>query len=55
MAFRQPGVYLGSIKDLERKEHPCFVAYADLPPEQKVKNTLFVTTVRTMTEAFGLI
>lgn len=43
----------GPIKDPEKKEHPCFVPYADLPPEQKKKDLLFVGTVRLVGSALG--
>lgn len=36
----------GPVKDAERKEHPCFVPYSELPPEQKAKDALFVGVVR---------
>ena len=41
----------GPVKDPEKKEHPCFVPYAELPPAQRHKDTLFVTTVRAVSEA----
>lgn len=31
----------GPIKDPEKKEHPCFVPYEDLPPDQQAKDYLF--------------
>lgn len=31
----------GPVKDPEKKEHPCFVPYAELPTEQKAKDYLF--------------
>lgn len=43
----------GPVKDPEKKQHPCFVPYAELPEAQKSKDALFVTTVRAMIEAFG--
>jgi hypothetical protein len=46
------GWKFGPVKDAEKKEHPCFVPYAMLPPSQKAKDTLFVTTVRTMIAVF---
>jgi len=42
------------VKDTEKKEHPCFVPYAQLPPEQKYKDTLYLATVRSMAKALGL-
>ena len=38
---RAEGWTYGQIKDVEKKEHPCFVPYADLPQEQKVKDFIF--------------
>ena len=31
----------GEIKDVEKKEHPCFLSYEELPLEQKAKDYLF--------------
>jgi hypothetical protein len=31
----------GPIKDAERKEHPCFVPYEELPADQQTKDYLF--------------
>ena len=31
----------GPVKDAEKKEHPCFRPYAELPAEQKAKDYLF--------------
>ena len=31
----------GSVKDPEKKEHPCFLPYEQLPTEQKSKDFLF--------------
>ena len=38
----------GEVKDPEKKEHPCFVPYDELPAEQKVKDALFVGVVRAL-------
>lgn len=35
----------GLVKDAEKKEHPCFVPYDQLPPEQRVKDALFFSIV----------
>lgn len=44
----------GPKKNEATKEHPCMVPYADLPPAQRLKDELFVTTVRSMAAALGL-
>jgi hypothetical protein len=31
----------GEVKDAEKKEHPCFVPYEQLPKEQKAKDYIF--------------
>jgi hypothetical protein len=31
----------GPIKDADKKEHPCFVPYEQLPTEQKAKDYIF--------------
>jgi len=36
----------GPIKDIDAKTHPCLLPYEQLPPEQRVKDTLFGATVR---------
>lgn len=36
----------GPVKDAERKEHPCFVPYDQLPLDQRVKDYLFQGVVR---------
>lgn len=38
----------GPVKDPEKKEHPCFVPYEQLPEEQKLKDTLFIAVVRAL-------
>jgi hypothetical protein len=35
----------GPVKDVEKKEHPCFVPYDQLPKEQQVKDHLFKAVV----------
>lgn len=35
----------GPVKDAEKKEHPCFVPYDELPDDQKLKDTLFLSVV----------
>ncbi len=36
----------GEVKDPEKKEHPCMVAYEELPKEQQIKDAIFIGTVR---------
>ena len=36
----------GPVKDPERKEHPCFVPYEQLPKEQQAKDFIFLAIVR---------
>lgn len=38
----------GAVKDAERKEHPCFVPYDQLPVEQKAKDYLFRAVVHAL-------
>jgi len=42
------GWVYGEVKDPEKKTHPCFRPYAELPTAQKKKDALFVLTVREM-------
>jgi hypothetical protein len=37
----------GPVKDVEKKEHPCFCDYNMLPQEQRVKDYLFKACVET--------
>lgn len=41
----------GPVKDPEKKEHPCFVPYDQLPPEQRLKDYLFGAIVKAFWEA----
>lgn len=42
---RAGGWKYGPAKDPDRKEHPCFVPYESLPPEQQAKDALFKAVV----------
>lgn len=42
---RAAGWKYGPVKDAKKKEHPCFVPYEELPPEQQKKDTLFKAIV----------
>ena len=39
------GWIFGDVKDPDKKEHPCMVPYEELPPEQRVKDSLFQAIV----------
>lgn len=38
----------GKVKDPEKKTHPCYVPYDELPAEQKAKDYIFQSIVRTV-------
>ncbi len=41
----ETGWKYGPVKDADKKEHPCFVPYNELPPEQQAKDHLFKSIV----------
>ena len=45
---RLEGWKYGPVKDPEKKEHPCFIPYEELPVEQKVKDYLFREVVHNL-------
>jgi RyR domain len=47
MEKQSQGWVYGPVKDAEKKEHPCFVPYDELPVEQRAKDHLFGAIVRT--------
>lgn len=48
---RAQGWKYGPVKDPEAKEHPCFVPYSELPPEQKAKDYIFRAIVHALGKA----
>lgn len=42
------GWVYGEAKDVEAKTHPCLVPYDELPPEQRIKDSLFIAVVSTL-------
>ena len=42
----------GEIKDAEKKEHPCFTAYENLPKAEQVKDYIFKNIVEAYKQAF---
>ena len=47
---REEGWTYGPVKDPAVKQHPCFVAYQELPAEQQVKDALFTVVVQTLSK-----
>lgn len=47
----EAGWVYGSIKDAEKKEHPCCVPYEKLPVEQQIKDHLFKAIVFALSPA----
>jgi hypothetical protein len=45
---REEGWKFGPVKDVEKKEHPCFLPYAELPAAQRVKDSLFSAVVNAL-------
>ncbi len=41
----------GPVKDPDKREHPCMVPYAELPPEQRRKDALYTRVIRAAAEA----
>jgi hypothetical protein len=40
----------GPVKDAAKLEHPCMLPYQQLPVEQRVKDSLFIGVVRTLSK-----
>jgi RyR domain-containing protein len=47
---RREGWSYGEVKDVEKKEHPCFVQFYELPVEQQAKDHLFRGIVRSLAQ-----
>lgn len=43
---QETGWKYGPVKDAEKKEHPCFVPYEQLPADQQTKDYLFGAVAR---------
>lgn len=50
----ETGWAYGPTKDAEKKLHPCFVPYEQLPPEQRLKDSLFIGIVRAFAAQYPL-
>jgi hypothetical protein len=42
----------GPVKDAEKKEHPCYVPYEELPLEQQMKDYIFCGIVKSMIKKY---
>lgn len=42
---RNEGWKFGPVKDVDKKEHPCFLPYEELPIEQRLKDYIFSAIV----------
>ena len=38
----------GPVKDFDKKTHPCFMPYHQLPVDQRVKDEMFIAIVETL-------
>lgn len=47
---RRDGWTYGPVKDAQARTHHCLVSYAELPPEQQVKDAVFVAIVGALSE-----
>ena len=45
---RNDGWVYGDVKDADAKTHPCLVPYAELPADQRTKDTLFQAVVQAL-------
>lgn len=48
---RAAGWTFGPVKDAEKKQHPCFVPYDELPMDQRLKDYLFGAIVAAFAKA----
>jgi hypothetical protein len=44
----EEGWKYGPVKDADKKEHPCYVPYEELPTEQKSKDYIFKQTIHSL-------
>lgn len=51
---KKDGWKYGKVKDVEKKEHPCYVPYADLPEEQKIKDYIFSGIVKAFVDGLAV-
>lgn len=47
---QETGWKFGIVKDVDKKEHPCFLPYDELPEDQQAKDYLFTGIVKSLTK-----
>lgn len=47
----EAGWTYGPVKDADARTHPCLVPYAELPPQERVKDAVFTAVVTAMRTA----
>ena len=50
---REDGWVFGETKDAALKTHPCLIPYAELPPEQRAKDAIYIGVVRAFVAALS--
>lgn len=50
---QEEGWKYGEVKDVDKKEHPCYVPYEQLPFEQRLKDYLFKSVVLAFVSAYN--
>lgn len=50
---RAEGWKYGPVKDPVKKEHPCFLPYAELPAAQRAKDEIYIAVVKAVAAALG--
>lgn len=50
---KKDGWKFGEVKDPEKKTHPCFCPYHNLPGSQKAKDYIFSQVVRSLSKFFS--
>lgn len=51
---RVAGWTYGPVKDADKKQHPCFIPYVELPVEQRIKDYLFGNVVAAFVQASAI-
>lgn len=52
---KRDGWTYGKVKDVEKKEHPCYLPYSQLPIEQRIKDYIFRALVHAFMDALSSV